>query len=257
MTPALVRPIPRLARPGTAAAFLTVLGSQLGYREGEDNDTVFGHEYGMNHAAWCAIFQRWGAVHSGCGLIIPKFAFTPSGATWYRDRDRFGRRPRVGSLGFVYGPAPGGPRIHHVFAVKALEGRYVITLEGNTNNTGAASGNGVYSLRRRADLGPNGGYGYPAFKPGPKPTWRVGDGFPGTQAFRVGHAHPAVPVVRRRLLAVGFGRSRSTDPTWTEQDQVHTAAYQRARVDLRDDADGVLGPQGWRDLLQDYLKARR
>jgi hypothetical protein len=134
MTPALVRSIQTVQFPGTAAAALTVAASQLGYREGPNNDTIFGAEYGMNHVAWCGIFQWWVNLHSGCADFCPKFAYTPAGAEWFRDHDRWGSVPRIGALGFVYSSTQG--RIHHVFRVEKIVGSYVLTLEGNTNNTG-------------------------------------------------------------------------------------------------------------------------
>jgi len=167
MTPALVRPVPHLDNRGTAAAFLAVLTSQLGYREGHNNDNVFGQWYGANHQPWCAEFQTWGSRHSGCEKVIPRFAYTPDGAHWFRERGQWHTAPRVGDLGFVYGPAEGGARIHHVFAVLAVLGSHVLTIEGNTNNTGSATGNGVYSLKRLADRGPHGGYGRPKYAAGP------------------------------------------------------------------------------------------
>jgi hypothetical protein len=167
MTPALVRAVPHLENPGTAAGFLAVLSSQLGYRETGDNDNFFGRWYGQNHAPWCAMFQTWGSRMSGCAKVIPRFAYTPEGAHWFREHDRWHATPRVGDLGFVYGPTRDGARIHHVFAVLAVLGSHVLTVEGNTNNTGSAQGNGVYSLKRRADRGPHGGYGRPAYAPGP------------------------------------------------------------------------------------------
>jgi len=164
MTPGLVRPVPQIQHAGTAAAYLAVLSSQLGYREGANNDNIFGEWYGANHVAWCAEFQTWGSRHSACETLIPRFAYTPDGAHWFHEHNQWHSTPQIGDLGFVYGPVRGEPpRIHHVFAVLAVLGSHVLTIEGNTNDTGSATGNGVYSLKRLADRGPHAGYGRPGY----------------------------------------------------------------------------------------------
>ena len=74
MIPGLVRPLPGVAAPGTAAAAIAVATSQLGYVEGGDNQTVFGQAYGLNGAPWCAIFQWYVNAHSGCESESNAFA---------------------------------------------------------------------------------------------------------------------------------------------------------------------------------------
>ena len=167
MTPELVRAIPRPRNPGTKQAMIAVATSQIGYREGSNNDNAFGVWYKMRNVAWCAIYISWAAYMSGCKDIIPKFAYTPAGASWFQSKGRWGRKPVVGALAFFYSSSQG--RIHHVaLVVKVLKDGSFITVEGNTNNTGSAQGNGVYSLHRRGVGGPQGGFGYPKYKKAPK-----------------------------------------------------------------------------------------
>lgn len=156
MTPGLVRPIPKVLVPGSAGAFLAVMTSQIGYREGSNNDNIFGVWYGMNHQAWCAIDVSWASRHSGCEKIIPKASFTEAMAQWFMDRNLWidnDAPAKPGDIGFIWdksmvsGSRPHG--IHHVFAVqKEIDGGRVLTCEGNTNDNGSSQGNGVYALKR-------------------------------------------------------------------------------------------------------------
>lgn len=166
MTRALVRKVPTVAHAGTAAAMLAVAASQVGFREGSNNDTPFGLWYRMNNVAWCAIFVSWAAVFSGSKQIVPRHAYTPAGAAWFKARGQWGTQPKVGAIAYFHSSSMG--RISHVEIVERVnpDGSF-ISLGGNTNNTGSREGNGVYRQRRTSTRG--GGFGYPAYLPAPKP----------------------------------------------------------------------------------------
>lgn len=156
---------------GAIDRVLAVASSQVGYHEGRtssggwNNDTVFGLWYGLNFNAWCAMFVSWCANVAGSDYpsIIPRHAYTPSGFNWFSSRgladgrkppNRRGvsasgtGKPRVGDVMYVYNTSLG--RISHVgFVEKVLSGGRVQTLEGNTNTSGSASGDGVYRLIRQ------------------------------------------------------------------------------------------------------------
>ncbi|MGQ0467044.1 MAG: CHAP domain-containing protein [Sporichthyaceae bacterium] len=159
MTPPL-RPVPTVKYPGTAEALIAVASSQIGYRESGDNDNAFGEWYGMNRVPWCAQFVSWAAATSGCGKAIPKHAYTPAGAQWFRKRNRWGSKPRVGAIAYFYNAGLG--RIAHVGIVIAVDadGSF-LSVEGNTNSGGSRQGIGVFKLRRAGTRG--GGFGYPDY----------------------------------------------------------------------------------------------
>lgn len=143
----------------TAGAVLTIARAQIGYREGTNNDTKFGSWYGLNFNAWCAMFVSWVAANAKATDIIPKHAWTPAGAQWFKARDQWGHTPRVGAI--VYFEWPGVGRISHVGIVEAVHADgSVTTIEGNTNTSGSPQGNGVYRMRRKANIA---GYGYPKY----------------------------------------------------------------------------------------------
>lgn len=140
---------------------LTVARSKLGYREGSNNDTLFGRWYGLNHQPWCAMFVSWVAAKARVTRIIPRHAYTPAGAQWFKDRDAWGQRPRVGAI--VYYDTAGLGRISHVGIVeKLLPGGAWYSIEGNTNEAGSREGRTV-RRQRRTVVGPKGGFGYPDY----------------------------------------------------------------------------------------------
>jgi surface antigen len=145
----------------TAARVIQVARSQLGYREGRNNDTKYGRWYGANHQPWCAMFVSWIAAATGATAIIPKHAYTPSGAKWFKDRGRWGTRPRIGAIVYFNFPGDGVDRISHVGIVEKVNADgSIITIEGNTNDSGSREGNGVYRKQRKVGIV---GYGYPAY----------------------------------------------------------------------------------------------
>lgn len=155
--------LPRdLPAPTTATAvitrLLTTAASQIGYREGRsssgswNNDNAFGKWYGTNGVAWCAQFVSWAAAAADIPeTVIPKHQYTPTGWNWFTARDRDVTTPRAGDIFYVYGyvSSEGRSRVHHVGIVeKVLSGGRIQTIEGNTNTSGSAQGNGVYRLIR-------------------------------------------------------------------------------------------------------------
>lgn len=140
---------------------LKVERSQLGKSEGGNNDNPYGRWYGLNHEPWCAIFQSWCAAKAGLTRIIPRHAYTPAGAQWFKDRDQWGHKPRVGAL--VYYDTAGLGRISHVGVVeKVFPNGSWYAIEGNTNAAGSREGR-VVRRQKRTTTGSRGGFGYPDY----------------------------------------------------------------------------------------------
>lgn len=169
---------------GTAAAFVKEALSHVGYHEGRDkngnwnNINKFGAWYAaqvknpaFNGVPWCDEFVSYCASVTGSGDIIPLSAYVPSRLNYYRARKLTGNfPPRAGDIGFVLSK---GAAVH-VFIVVAWDAArsQVVTVEGNTNNTGSPQGDGVYSLRRADNKdNPNLIYARPTFAaPAPAPA---------------------------------------------------------------------------------------
>lgn len=150
-----------------ASKVLAVARGQLGQTEQPpgSNNTKYGAWYGLNPAAWCAMFVSWVANQAGALDIIPRHAWTPSGARWFYDRGQWGTVPKPGAIVYFawYGPTYQGrwKGICHVGIVEAVQsdGR-VVCIEGNVSNM-------VKRVVRASYIA---GYGYPKYLPEPAPA---------------------------------------------------------------------------------------
>lgn len=141
--------------------FLRELRADLGYSETPVNDTKFGRRYGMNFQPWCAMFVSVKAVDAAVESIIPRFAYTPAGAQWFKSRGRWGDKPRVGAIAFY--DTAGLGRISHTGVVEKVfpDGSWY-AIEGNTNAAGSREGR-IVRRQHRTRVGPRGGFGYPDY----------------------------------------------------------------------------------------------
>jgi hypothetical protein len=140
----------------------------VGFVEGpRDNETPFGAWYGLQFQPYCAMALSMWSFEAG--LAIPAstnrgYAYTPSGAAWFRGQGRWGSEPRRGAHVFF---RFSGARIHHVGLVTSEDGEFPIsTIEANTSRGSAGSqrdGGGVWRRRRASGIV---GYGYPAYTRG-------------------------------------------------------------------------------------------
>jgi CHAP domain len=136
-----------------AAQLLAVAASQIGTREDASGSNKYGQAYGMDRAAWCAMFAWWCFREAGASGLIPKTAYTPTLASWYQQQGRASRTPQVGSLVFYNWPGDGVDRIQHVGIVeRVVSASQIQTIEGNTTSgvAGDQSHGGVVARRLRS-----------------------------------------------------------------------------------------------------------
>jgi hypothetical protein len=106
-------------------------------------------------ANWCGAFQY--TVMDRAGIPLPgdpaRYAWVPSwfprAHTVWRHGTSSMEDVRVGQQVGLYYPSLG--RVAHIGVIVAIEGRFVITVEGNTNWLGSRDGGGVQQHRRRID----------------------------------------------------------------------------------------------------------
>lgn len=164
----------------SATRVLEVQRSQLGIVESppNSNHTKYGMAYGLDRVAWCAIFQWWAFREAGEEHLIPKTAYTPAIAAWFRARGQWSTTPRIGSLVLFDFPGDGVGRISHVGIVEGINPNgTIVTVEGNTSPGTSGSqrdGGGVFR-RTRSPSGGIVGYGHPAYTATPTGSLQLPD----------------------------------------------------------------------------------
>ncbi|WP_031013285.1 CHAP domain-containing protein [Streptomyces sp. NRRL S-475] len=116
-----------------------------------------------NWQAWCATFVSWVAYKAGAETLYPRTASCAVGVAWFKNQGRFSEYPAVGAQVF-YGPGGGS----HTGLVMDYDDDWIYTVEGNTNDSGSAEGDGVYTKKRARRSDWVYGYGYPKFPEGIK-----------------------------------------------------------------------------------------
>ncbi|WP_367141176.1 MULTISPECIES: hypothetical protein [Streptomyces] len=110
-------------------------------REGWDNRTVYGREYGEDGVSWCVIFN-WDMYHDvGLDSVVPRTDNVSSFTSWARRHGQWSQYPSVGAwVNFGDGA--------HTEIVTGFNTRTVYTKGGNSIQAGASDsgqGNGVWS----------------------------------------------------------------------------------------------------------------
>ena len=149
----------------TAARVLDLARAEIGTTEARSGATPYHRAFGLAPSQpWCAAFV-WDVVQEAGGPgSIPKTAYTPAMATWFRERGQWTADPVVGALVFFDFP-DSKHRIQHVGIVEAVGRSTITTIEGNTGPGATGSqdnGDGVYRRERRRN-GSIVGYGLPVY----------------------------------------------------------------------------------------------
>jgi hypothetical protein len=152
----------------TADKVVSIAKSQIGYREGysaghwNNIEKYAGQVPGLewaNGQPWCAVFVCWVAQNAGAAALYPLTASVATAESWWKGHGRWSEYPAIGAQ-VIYGNG------EHTGIVVGYDSLNVTTVEGNTNDSGSAEGNGVY-LKTHARSDPwITGYGYPKFPEG-------------------------------------------------------------------------------------------
>ncbi|MEU0398343.1 CHAP domain-containing protein [Streptomyces sp. NPDC006208] len=154
--------------------------SQTGYREGRSANGRWNNnqKYSVqlpdfswsNWQPWCATFVQW--VFWQTGVTVPVGARSAScgvSCAAYKKAGRFTAYPVVGAQVFY-----GANGSNHTGIVVRFDDTYVYTVEGNTNSSGSAEGDGVHEKKRVRRDDYVYGYGIPYYKGkavSPDPKW--------------------------------------------------------------------------------------
>jgi hypothetical protein len=143
----------------TITQFLNVARSQIGYREGSNNDNKYGIWYGSgwNNQPYCAMGLSWVAaqVPNGPAAIGGKWAYCPYWADWFRSKGHLYSAPQRGDIAFFdwTGLKRSGEEMH-VGIVEEVNADYVTTIEFNTvaGSGDQSDGGGVYRRIRHVSM---------------------------------------------------------------------------------------------------------
>ncbi|WTW96613.1 CHAP domain-containing protein [Streptomycetaceae bacterium NBC_01309] len=257
---------------GTAADVIRIARAELGYQEGRSggrwnniqrySPAVPGLEWSQGQP-WCQTYQAYVFRQAGAAALAPVTASCAAAVRWFRDRGRFSEYPAVGAQVF-FGPGGGS----HVGLVYAYDRNYAYTVEGNTNATGSAEGDGVYLKKRARRDDYLYGYGYPAYPGGivsADPGWARPVPPPAVRSVslralinsaradppRAGNAtsnFADVVIVEQALVAEGLLAAARADGHYGTDTIRAYAAWQRRCNFTGDDADGIPGHSSLTDL---------
>jgi putative peptidoglycan binding protein/CHAP domain-containing protein len=220
--------------------------SQLGVTEHPpgSNRIPYNDWYGVQ-GPWCAMFVSWCTYQEGLALpasTAKGFAYTPSGASWFKRRGRWTMRPAEGLVVFFDFPGDSVDRISHVGIVEQVRpDGTIVTIEGNTDERGGRTGGKVMRKARSSGIV---GYGIPDYDElngnggGP-----AAPPYPGRE-LRLGMTDPGVRMVQGRLVQLGIARL-AVDGDFGPQTRAAVEEFQR-RHGL--EVDGILGPLTWKAL---------
>jgi hypothetical protein len=132
---------------------------EVGYKEGKNNATKYGHWYGLDNNPWCAMFVSWCSNKAGIGTnIIPKYAGCGTGWKWFKKKGLTSNSPQRGDIVF-FKPTIIGATSSHTGIVVDVSDDYVYTVEGNSGtNT-----DGVYKHTYKKNYSKFLGFAHPAY----------------------------------------------------------------------------------------------
>lgn len=133
----------------TVADTLAHAATFLGYTEGPGkNETPFGAWAGCQGAPWCHAFTS--KVLHDVGESIGKLAYCPAGVVFFREKQQLFAEPRPGDLFYQWRfvEKEKRHRYAHTGFVRAVDGKKIVTIEGNSNTAGSRTGGSVVSLKR-------------------------------------------------------------------------------------------------------------
>lgn len=138
--------------------FIDVALSQVGYKEGANNDNKYGKHFNLNNVAWCALFVDWCAEEVGIlNVLIPYAPGCGTYVKWYQERGLWldgSLKPKKGNL-ILFKPTVKGATASHIGIVYDVDDNYVYTVEGNAGkNT-----DGVYKFKYKIGYDKILGYG--------------------------------------------------------------------------------------------------
>jgi CHAP domain len=134
---------------------VNIASQQVGFIEGDNNDTPYGTWYGMNHEPYCAMFVSWVFHQANLSALVAAetpngFSYCPAGLTWFQKNGQIVDKYKAQPGDIVFFNFSGNGVAEHVGIIEGASADGITTIEGNTSPDHAtgSQANGIGVFRR-------------------------------------------------------------------------------------------------------------
>jgi len=215
----------------------------LGYREGRNNDNIFGDWYGLPNEPWCAMFVSYCMNKAGVlQNVVKKFASCSIGWKWFRSKGQTRNRgyiPQKGDIIFFDWEPEKGDGIDHVGIVNNVNGEYIYTLEGNHDDQ-------VNIYKYHINDARIYGYAVPDYTGEEIIENNPSESYTNKPLVYKGKTGETVKYIQNKLINKGYFLGRTgADGIFGFQTE---KAVRQFQIDSNLSADGIIGPLTWEKL---------
>lgn len=215
----------------------------LGYREGRNNDNIFGDWYGIPNQPWCAMFVSYCMNKAGVlPNVVKKFASCSIGWKWFRSKGQTRNRgyiPQKGDIIFFDWEPEKGDGIDHVGIVNNVNGEYIYTLEGNHDDQ-------VNIYKYHINDARIYGYAVPDYTGEEIIENNPSESYKNKPLVYKGKTGETVKYIQNKLINKGYFLGRTgADGIFGFQTE---KAVRQFQIDSNLSADGIIGPLTWEKL---------
>ena len=228
---------------GTRERIVLIGNCYLGYREGRNNDNIFGDWYGIPNQPWCAMFVSYCMNKAGVlQNVVKKFASCSIGWKWFRSKGQTRNRgyiPQKGDIIFFDWEPEKGDGIDHVGIVNNVNGEYIYTLEGNHDDQ-------VNIYKYHINDARIYGYAVPDYTGEEIIENNPSESYTNKPLVYKGKTGETVKYIQNKLINKGYFLGRTgADGIFGFQTE---KAVRQFQIDSNLSADGIIGPLTWEKL---------
>ena len=215
----------------------------LGYREGRNNDNIFGDWYGLPNEPWCAMFVSYCMNKAGVlQNVVKKFASCSVGWNWFKSKGQTRNRgyiPQKGDIIFIDWKPEKGDGIDHVGIVNNVNGEYIYALEGNHDDQ-------VNIYKYHINDARIYGYAVPDYTGEEVIENNPSESYTNKPLVYKGKTGETVQYIQNKLINKGYFLGRTgADGIFGFQTE---KAVRQFQIDNSLSADGIIGPLTWEKL---------
>ena len=228
---------------GTRERIVLIGNCYLGYREGRNNDNIFGDWYGIPNQPWCAMFVSYCMNKAGVlPNVVKKCASCSIGWNWFKSKGQTRNRgyiPQKGDIIFFDWNPEKGDGIDHVGIVNNVNGEYIYTLEGNHDDQ-------VNIYKYHINDARIYGYAVPDYTGKEIIENNPSESYTNKPLVYKGKTGETVKYIQNKLINKGYFLGRTgADGIFGFQTE---KAVRQFQIDSNLSADGIIGPLTWEKL---------